>query len=211
MHNSVTGELVQVLVSPADTDGQRGEADLWLQPGAAVIGEHTHSALDETFTVVEGEVGFRRDGRESIARAGDTVDVPAGARHDWWNAGDGLANVRVELESTDPTRRMAERFVSMIELTFGLAATGNTNAKGMPTPLWLAALAHEYRDVIRLTRPPAPVQTIIFGPLSLLARRLGRDPLAPSMHGEACPARIPAPDDAERERLLRRPAGAAAA
>lgn len=82
----------------------------------------------------------------------------------------------------------------MIETGFGLANSGRTNAKGMPTPLWLAALAREYRDVLRFTRPPAAVQALLFAPLAALARATGRDPAAGWLHGEASPARIPAPD-----------------
>jgi len=89
---------------------------------------------------------------------------------------------------------MAGRFYAMIEAAFGLAASRRTNAKGMPGPFWLASLAHEYRDVMRLTRPPAVVQEALFAPLALLARLLGRD--VPGLHGDRCPAGIPAPEPA---------------
>ena len=44
--------------------------------------------------------------------------------HDWWNASDRDARVRVEAIP-------GERF-SVIETLFGLARLGHTNAKGMP-------------------------------------------------------------------------------
>jgi mannose-6-phosphate isomerase-like protein (cupin superfamily) len=168
-----------------------------------VLGEHTHSALTETFSVVEGRVGYSLDGAEAVAGPGETLHIPVGARHDWWNAGDGRAHVRFALDSADPAVPMAGRFYAMIEAGFGLAASSRTNAKGMPGPLWLASLAHEYRDVMRLTRPPAAVQAVLFAPLALLARGRGRDVRDPGLHGDRCPARIPAPDDAERDTLLR--------
>jgi hypothetical protein len=56
---------------------------------------------------------------------------------------------------------------------------------------------------MRLTRPRAVVQAALFGPLALPARLLGRDVRDPGLHGDRCPARIPAPDDAERDTLLR--------
>jgi quercetin dioxygenase-like cupin family protein len=208
-HNPITGELARLIVAPAETGGLRMEADLWLQPEAAVMGEHTHSALIEVFDVVAGSVGFRLDGEERTAGPGTAVTIPVGARHAWWNAGEGQAHVRFSLESADARRPMAARFLSMIETAWGLAAAGKTNAKGMPDPLWLAALAHEYRDVVRFVQPPAAVQSALFAPLSALARRLGRDPLDPALHGEDCPACIPPLEDDAREALLaaRAPAG----
>ena len=67
----------------------------------------------------------------------------------------------------------------MIEALWSLGALGRVNAQGVPDPLWLAAIAREYRDVIRFVKPPAAVQAALFGPLAAIARRTGRDPLAP--------------------------------
>lgn len=49
--------------------------------------------------------------------------------------------------------------------------------------MWLAAIAREYRDAIRFTKPPATLQAAIFEPLAAIARRTGRDPdrSSPSM------------------------------
>jgi mannose-6-phosphate isomerase-like protein (cupin superfamily) len=184
--NVRTRELAQLLVAPEDTGGARLEAELYLQPGGAVVGEHVHDRLHERFTVVEGTLAVVLDGERSAAGPGAVVDVPPGRAHDWSNAGDGVARVHVEVEGPAP---MALRFVELIEVMFGLANTGRTNAKGMPTPLWLAATAHEYRDVMYLTKPPRAVQRIVLGGIAALARRLGRDPTADWLHGDASPAR----------------------
>ena len=110
--------------------------------------------------------------------------MPAGTVHDWWNSGVGIALVRVEVEATpEAPGQSAARFASMIEAIWSLGALGKVNAKGMPDPLWLAAIAHEYRDTIRFVKPPAVVQTLLFGPLAAIAHRTGRDPLAPELHG----------------------------
>jgi quercetin dioxygenase-like cupin family protein len=203
LHNPITGELATITVSPDDTGGARLEAELWLQPNAAVLGEHVHSALTERFEVVTGRVGYSLDGVDGVSGPGEEIVIPVGARHDWWNAGQESAHVRFRLESTDAARPTAGRFLAAIEASFGLAAAGETNAKGMPGPLWLASLGHEYRDVMRFTRPPAVVQAVLFAPLAALARATGHDAADPSLHGERCPARIPPPDTAEREAILR--------
>lgn len=207
LHNPATGEIARF--QPPEADGRRIEADLWLQPGAAVPRAHIHAHFVERFEVREGEVGFQVAGNERVAKAGtEAVEVEAGAVHDWWNAGDGVAHVGVEVEAT-PTApgRPAARFVSMIETMWSLGALGEVNAKGVPNPLWLAAIAREYRDVIRLAKPPAPIQAAFFGLLAAIARRTGRDPLAPELHGPAGACAIPDPGVGGLAALLERRAG----
>ena len=205
LHNPVTGELARINVGPADTAGRRIEADLWLQPGAALAGAHVHDHLVERFDLLAGRVGFAVAGVEQVIDPGaEAITVPAGVVHDWWNAGDDVAHVRVEVEANAPGR-LAARFVSTIEALWSLAALGRVNAKGMPDPLWLAAVAREYRDTIRFVRPPAVVQALLFGPLAALARRTGRDPLAPELHGPSAACAIAPPDDDRFRELLARP------
>jgi mannose-6-phosphate isomerase-like protein (cupin superfamily) len=156
LHHPVTGELARVNVSPADTGGRRLEVDLWLQPGATVARAHVHEHVVERFEVLEGDVGVEVAGREHDVRPGDPpVEVPARTAHDWWNAGAGIAHVRVDIAATPSARgRPAQRFLSMIEAMWSLGALGRVDAHGMPTGLWLAASAREYRDAIRFATPP---------------------------------------------------------
>lgn len=205
LHNPATGEIAHC--APSDAGGRRIEVDLWLQPGAAVARAHIHDHFVERFQVRVGEVGLQIVGNEHIARTGDgVVEVPAGTVHDWWNAGDGVAHVRVEVAATQAAPgRPAARFVSMIEALWSLGALGRVNAQGMPDPLWLAAIAREYRDAIRFTKPPAIIQAALFGPLAEIAHRTGRDPLAPSLHGPAGACAIPDPGADGLATLLARP------
>ena len=206
LHNPVTGELARV----NSATGRRLDVDLWLQPGAAVARAHFHEHLVERFEVHAGEVGMRLGRAERVARHGDaTVEVPAGTVHDWWNAGDGVAHVHVEVAAADGAPgQPAARFFSMIEAMWSLGALGRVNAKGLADPLWMAAIAREYRDAIRFTSPPAAVQTVVLGPLAAIARRTGRDPLKAELH-PACA--IPEPDEDGLAAILAQPVGAAAA
>lgn len=211
LHNPATGEIANVL--SVDPNGRDIEVDLWLQPGAAVAGAHIHEHFVERFQVREGEVGFQVAGIERVARASDeSIEVQAGTVHDWWNAGDGVAHVRVEVAATDAAPgQPAARFASMIETLWSLGALGRVNAKGMPDPLWLAAIAREYSDAIRFVKPPAIVQTVLFGPLASIARRTGRDPLAPELHGPDGACAIPDPGTEGLAELLARKVDARAA
>jgi len=86
----------------------------------------------------------KRDGQ--ILREGETAVIEPGVWHDWWNAGDRDARVRVEITP-------GERFAHMIETLFGLARLGHTSAKGMPHPLQLALFTREFSDVIVFRSP----------------------------------------------------------
>ncbi|HWM92216.1 MAG TPA: cupin domain-containing protein [Thermoanaerobaculia bacterium] len=164
--NPVTGERVVIRLGTQETGGERLIADIYARPGAAVPGEHVHPSVDETFTILKGRVGFSIDGRKSIAEAGQTLHVPRGVVHGWWNAGDGEAHIVVEVTP-------GARFVKMVLNLFGLAQDGRTDKKGMPDLLQLALLTREFGDVIRFTWPPRPVQRALFGFLAPVARLRG--------------------------------------
>jgi hypothetical protein len=99
----------------------------------------------------------------------------------------------------------------MIQALWSLGALGRVNAHGLPDMLWLAAIAREYRDTIRFSKPPAAVQTVLFAPLAMLARRTGRDPLASELHGPGAACAIPDPGEDGLAALLARPVAARAA
>ena len=164
--NPVTRERATILERPWDNPAGRGTAELTARVGARVMGEHRHPALVEQFTVLEGELTVKRDGQTSILRRGETAVIEPGVWHDWWNAGDRDARVRVEVTP-------GERFLYMIETFFGLARLGHTDGKGMPYPLQAALTAREFSDVIVFRSPPLAVQRAGFGALALVARRCG--------------------------------------
>lgn len=165
-HNPVTGERAIVLEAPSQSPERRLVAELWLNPGAAVAGEHLHPAIDESFEVLEGELGYRLGGVEATAVAGDRIDIPAGTWHDWWHRGRGETTCRVTITPGD-------RFQQMILTLWGLAGDGRTDEKGMPGLLQLAAISREFEDAIVFRRPPRIVQRALFGVLAPLARRRG--------------------------------------
>jgi quercetin dioxygenase-like cupin family protein len=164
--NPVTGERATILELPTKNPEGRAVAELTALVGARVVGEHRHPAIVERFTTLEGELTVKRDGETSILREGETAVVEPGVWHDWWNAGDRDARVRVEVTP-------GERFAHMLETLWGLARLGHTNDKGLPDPLQLAVFAREFSDVIVFRSPPQAVQRAIFGALAPLARRRG--------------------------------------
>ncbi len=101
LHNPVTGEYGRVLEDTAE----RGVGELLVVPGGAVAGAHFHPAQEERFEVADGVLGYRLGGYRGELLAGDAVSVPAGAVHDWWNAGDGYLRARVTVTPPGCSRR----------------------------------------------------------------------------------------------------------
>jgi len=167
--NPVTGERAVVRVGNEDGgDPEHLVVDLYVEPGGAVAAEHVHPQMSERFHVLAGRVGLRVNGEERMAGPGEAVDVPPGTPHDWWNAGQQVVHVQVDVRGAT-----VARFEDLITTLFGLAHEGKTNAKGMPGFLQVAVIAREYRDVMRFTKPPAVVQAALFGPLAALGRARG--------------------------------------
>lgn len=164
--NPVTGERVVIRLGTQETGGERLLIDVYVRPGGAVAAEHIHPSIDETFTVLKGRVGIAIDGKRAVAEPGQTLHVPRGVAHDWWNAGDEEAHILVEITP-------AARFEAMIRNLFGLAQDGRTDKKGMPNLLQLALIAREFEDVVRLARPPRLVQKVLFAILAPIARLKG--------------------------------------
>jgi len=164
--NPVTRERATLLELPFDNPDEHATAELTALVGARVVGEHVHPAIVERFTVLEGELTVKRDGSTSILREGQSATIEPGVWHDWWNASDRDARVRVEVTP-------GVRFAHMIETLFGLARLGHTNGKGLPDPLQLSLFALEFSDVIVFRKPPPAVQRVIFGALAPIARRRG--------------------------------------
>jgi len=182
--NKVTGERAVVLRGDEDSHGQSALVHLTARPHAAVVGEHIHPQLEERFRVISGRLGTRVDGVERILVAGQEATAPVGTAHDWWNAGEDEAQVLVELTPLDP------RFELMIGNLFGLANAGKTNAKGMPGLLQLALIGREFHDVMRFTKPPRAVQTVMFrllGPLGRMRGYRGTYPEYSHPHGHTTP------------------------
>src|SRR5215471_19391528 len=160
--NPMTGERATILELPHQNPERRVVAELLALVGARVIGEHRHPALVERFIVLEGELTMKRGGQTSTLRQGETATIEPDVWHDWWNASDRDARVRVEVTP-------GERFAHMIETFYGLARLGYTDSKGMPYPLQLALCAEEFRDVIVFRSPPPMLQRMIFGALTPIA------------------------------------------
>lgn len=167
LEHPVTREKIVFRKTARDTGGEVCEADVYLQPGAFVAAEHIHPRQEERFEVISGVLRGRVAGQELAKGPGDRVVVAPGTPHVWWNSGDEVLHVGVEV-------RPALTFENFFETFFGLAQDGKVDAKtGLPNLIQMAVMLRAYQDVLILARPPRPVQALLFGTLAPVGRLLG--------------------------------------
>jgi quercetin dioxygenase-like cupin family protein len=90
-HLGVVGDTYTILVRGADTNGRYCLIDMYVPPGGGPP-PHRHD-FEESFTLLEGEVDVTFRGEKSIARTGDTLNIPANAPHQFHNASDRPARL----------------------------------------------------------------------------------------------------------------------
>jgi gentisate 1,2-dioxygenase len=138
-----------------------------------VAAEHVHPQQEERFSITSGRITLRVDGEERLYGAGESITIPPGTPHMWWNS--GTDDLRVVLDF-----RPAGRFAEFVTTFFAMAVAGKTNARGLPRDvLQLGVTLAEYRDVIHATTPPWALQQVLFAVLAPLGRLIGYKPDVP--------------------------------
>jgi quercetin dioxygenase-like cupin family protein len=189
MWNPVTRERAVILETPLDNPVGRARAELTALVGSRVLGEHLHPGLVERFTVLEGQLTVRQDGKTSKLREGETSEVRPGQWHDWWNAEDHDARVIVEVEP-------GARFAHMLETLFGLAQMGHVDEKGMPNLLQMSLIGREFADTVQFRSPPPAIQKVVFAAMAPLAHALGYRATYPQLSRSLlAPESVPAAGD----------------
>jgi quercetin dioxygenase-like cupin family protein len=83
-HIGVVGDTYTILLAGRDTAGRFCLIDMYIPPGGGPP-PHRHD-FEETFTLLEGELEVIFRGAKQIVRAGDTINVPANAPHQFHNS-----------------------------------------------------------------------------------------------------------------------------
>lgn len=90
-HLAVVGDTYTILLTGEQTAGRYALIDMLIPPGGGPP-PHRHD-FEEMFHVLEGTIEVTLRGATSTARAGDTVNVPANAPHNFTNASDERARL----------------------------------------------------------------------------------------------------------------------
>jgi quercetin dioxygenase-like cupin family protein len=82
-HIGLVGDTYTITVTGAETAGRFCVMDMHIPPGGGPP-PHRHD-FEETFILLEGEMEATFRGQKSTVRAGDTVNIPANAPHQFRN------------------------------------------------------------------------------------------------------------------------------
>jgi quercetin dioxygenase-like cupin family protein len=85
-HIGLVGDTYTILIGGRDTAGKYTLIDMHVPPGGGPP-PHRHD-FEEMFTVLDGQVEVTFRGETFVARAGQTINVPANAPHAFTNAAD---------------------------------------------------------------------------------------------------------------------------
>src|ERR1700675_3571924 len=83
-HIGVVGDTYTILLTGKETAGRFCLIDMYVPPGGGPP-PHRHD-FEETFTLLEGELELTFRGSKSVARAGETGNIPANAPHQFHNS-----------------------------------------------------------------------------------------------------------------------------
>lgn len=83
LHLAVVGGTYTVLISGQQTEGRYTLIDMLIPPGGGPP-LHRHD-FEEMFTLLEGEVELIFRDQRLVARAGETINIPANAPHSFKN------------------------------------------------------------------------------------------------------------------------------
>jgi mannose-6-phosphate isomerase-like protein (cupin superfamily) len=167
--NPVLGAEVVFLQASDETGGDFVQARVRIGAGDKGPPPHLHTDFEETFTVVEGTLHMDLGDRRGLRlTAGESVHVPRGVRHRYYNPGDREATFHF-------VARPGTAYEMGIRAGFGLAADGLTTATGVPrNPLDAAlmfVLAGSY-----VAGLPLRLQKALAGVGARLAVLRGHDP-----------------------------------
>lgn len=163
IYNPRTGQRMRFLA----TDHDLLRIETTNPPTGVAEPLHVHPRQETSAQVLSGSLRFKVDGEECHLGPGDSITIPAGVPHHFWNDGDQDA---VAIQEARPALKLADFF----ETYFDLAARGEVDEHGKPSLLRYSLLGPQFADEIRVVSPPWPVQRALFALLGPVARLLNR-------------------------------------
>lgn len=125
---------------------------------------HVHYVENEEGLVTAGVLAAEVGGTRIEAHPGETVHLPRGVPHRWWNAGEGT----LEFEgSTHPVADLDRYLQAMFEVM-------NAGAPNRPPLFYLAHAALRHRRTQAVLVMPVAVQAVLFRVVVAIGTLLGR-------------------------------------
>ncbi len=173
--NPVTGQRILFLTSAKENGGTRWEVEWFIEPHKGKFPPaHVHPTFSERFEILAGLARYQLAGKESSAKSGETVVIPAAAPHiNPWSASDAELHMRHVFEVSPPNLKMLSAAEVFFEQMFGLARAGKVNQDGLPHLFQFVVLAHMAEPAAYQPGIPIGIQKIILGALAGVGHWLG--------------------------------------
>jgi quercetin dioxygenase-like cupin family protein len=159
--SAATGETFQFVQTSADTDGRLLQIDMIIAPGggAKAAPMHIHPKSEERFYIQKGELTYVMNGKQGVAKAGDTVIIPPNVPHTWFNDTDRELLFRVEIEPAMDMEKLFEGLGGAVQA--GVIVEGK-----QASPFLLAMTIHKYPDNLYLAGVPVWLQKPVMAVLA---------------------------------------------
>ena len=90
--NARTGQVMIFLQTSAQTGGQLLEIECYSPPSSEREPEHIHPIQENNFKIISGSCAFSVNGEEKTISEGQTISIPPGTKHHFWNPGNNVTH-----------------------------------------------------------------------------------------------------------------------
>lgn len=166
IYNPLAQDRVIFIKTTSETNGEYLLVEVELAPkGGNSL--HYHTTFSEHFEVIEGTLSIELEKRIIRLKPGETALAPLHKLHRFFNE-DASRTCRFRV-----TIKPARQFENTLRLAYGLVSDGLTNAKGVPSNFWHAALLFDMGETY-LPGLPHGFQIWLSRLLAKEARRRGK-------------------------------------
>jgi uncharacterized protein YndB with AHSA1/START domain/mannose-6-phosphate isomerase-like protein (cupin superfamily) len=159
------GLRVELLRTGEETGGELLEFDVVGRSRGFLAQGHVHPTQVEHLEMIEGSMKVVIEGKDHLIGPGQSIEVPAGARHSQIPVGEGEGRVRIQVRPAGDTQGFLERLEE-------ICANGQMTRSGFPRPVAGARLIRDYGHTGHATRPPLGAQRALAGLILGIARPL---------------------------------------
>ncbi|MFZ6009637.1 MAG: cupin domain-containing protein [Bacteroidota bacterium] len=139
IYNPVQKDYVTFIKTSRETNGEYTLVDVELAVGGGV-GLHFHKTYTEKFTVTEGVLGITLGKEDIRLKPGEHATAEKNVLHRFYNPESKPVKFQVQLQPA------SEGFERSLQVAYGLARDGKTNAKGIPLNIFHVALLLEMSE-----------------------------------------------------------------
>jgi mannose-6-phosphate isomerase-like protein (cupin superfamily) len=125
---------------------------------------HIHCAEDEEGSIRSGTLSAILNGRRITAKSGESIAIPRGAPHRWWNEGDELLVFEGRVRPLVDLDRYLQAVFEIM----------NAGPDGQPSIFYIAHLWLRHRHTQSVLILPRPIQTVLFRLVVVAGKVLGR-------------------------------------